>query len=241
MVKASSDLLCTRHVCIQKHTCVCPQAAIGRPTFDPWVQPSMDCFWNTHVCVLTAAIGLLKLLDVQNLHLARWLNSSAKQMFVCSQQQLVGSPSVDLFCNTCVSVLTATVGKLQLTCSAPDMCVFSNTHVYAHSSSWSAKPWSLDATLNWLILQHTCVVSFSNTCVYVLTAAIALPTVFLNWQSFNCWMFRTFTWLLHWAIPQHTHVCNHSSTRPANPQFTSCATYVCICSQQQSSRSAKFF
>ena len=53
-IKASIDLFCTGHV--WKHTCVCPQAAIGRPTLYPWVQPSMDCFWNTHGCVLTAAL-----------------------------------------------------------------------------------------------------------------------------------------------------------------------------------------
>ena len=60
---------------------------------------------------------------------------------VCWQQEFVGLPSVDLLCNTCVCVLTAAtesvcqsfskLPKLQLTCSAPDMCVFRNTHVYS--------------------------------------------------------------------------------------------------------------
>ena len=46
-----------------------PTAAVGRPTLDPWVLPLIDFFCNTHMCVLTAAIGLPKLLNVQNLSL----------------------------------------------------------------------------------------------------------------------------------------------------------------------------
>ena len=70
----------------------------------------IDVFYNTHVCVVTAAIGLPKLLNVQNLHATSSLGYSATQMCVCSQQQLVGQPSVDLFSNTCVYVLTAAIG-----------------------------------------------------------------------------------------------------------------------------------
>ena len=75
-------------MCVQKHTCVCPQAAIGRPTFDPWVQPSMDC--------LTAAIGLLKLLNVQNLHLASSLDYSATHMCVFTVHSSNRSPNPQL-------------------------------------------------------------------------------------------------------------------------------------------------
>ena len=43
------------------------------------------------------------------------------------------------------------------------------------------------------------------------------------------------------ALFCNTHVFVHSSSRPANPQLTSCETHVCMCSQQQPSRSAKVF
>ena len=75
---------------------------------DPWVLPGA-VFCRTHVCVLTAAIGLPKLLNVQNLHLTSSL-IILQQTRVCSQQQLVGQAAVDLFCNTCGFLLTAAIG-----------------------------------------------------------------------------------------------------------------------------------
>ena len=61
-----------------------PTARIGLPAFDPLVQPSIDFFCNTYVCVcvLTAAVGLQKLLNVQNLHLTSSLGYSEKHMLV---------------------------------------------------------------------------------------------------------------------------------------------------------------
>ena len=49
------DFFGTRHVCVFRNTHV----------YAPWVQPSIDFFCNTHVCVLLAAIYLLKLLSVR--------------------------------------------------------------------------------------------------------------------------------------------------------------------------------
>ena len=57
-------------------------AAIGRPALDPWVLSSTDFFRSTHVCVLTAALGLPKLLIVQNLHMTSSLDSFATHMCV---------------------------------------------------------------------------------------------------------------------------------------------------------------
>ena len=82
---------------------------MGWPTLDPWVPPSIDFVYNTHVCVVTAAVGLPKLLNFQNLHLTSSLGCCATHVR-CSQQQVVGQPSVDLFCNTGVYVLTAAIG-----------------------------------------------------------------------------------------------------------------------------------
>ena len=74
---------------------------------NPWVLPGADFFLqDTCVCVLTAAIGLPKLLNVQNLHLTSSL-IILQHTRVCSQQQLVGQAAVDLFCNTCACLLTA--------------------------------------------------------------------------------------------------------------------------------------
>ena len=73
---------------------------------------------------------------------------------------------------THVCVFTAAIGlpkslkesKLQLTCSAPDMCVFRNTHVYAHKQQLVGQPFTLgcNPTLNGLLLKHTCVCAHSS-------------------------------------------------------------------------------
>ena len=48
-----------------------PTVAIGWPTLDPWVETLNGLLLQqTCVCVPTAATGLPKLLNVQNLHLA---------------------------------------------------------------------------------------------------------------------------------------------------------------------------
>ena len=57
-------------------------AAIGRPALDSWVLSSTDFFCSTHVCVLTAALGLPKLLIVQNLHMTSPLDYCATRMCV---------------------------------------------------------------------------------------------------------------------------------------------------------------
>ena len=117
-----------------------PTAAVGWPILDPGVQPSMDCFCNTHVCAHSSnwsakvaecsepSLGLLIALFC-NTHV--FVHSSSRpanpqltscetHVCMCSQQQ--PSRSAKVF---------SKLPKLQLTCSAPDMCVFRNTHVYS--------------------------------------------------------------------------------------------------------------
>ena len=146
IAQASTDLFCTRHVCVQKYSCVCPQqqlvgqpltlgcnpaaigrptlacvysethmcmptAAIGRPFLDPWVQPSIDFFFNTCVCAHSRNWPA-KVLNVQNLHLASSLGYSATHM----------------------CVFTAALGRPTLSCPLlQHMCVC------AYSSNRSAK------------------------------------------------------------------------------------------------------
>ena len=148
-----------------------PTTAIGRPTLDPWVQASIDFFCNTHVCVLPAAIGLPKLLNVQNLHLTSSLDS----------------------CATHMCVFTTAIGR---------------------------------PTLRWSLLQHMCAYADSNNrsarVVNMVTASI----------DFFC--------TRHVCIQKHTSVCAQQQwvdqplTLGCNSQWTSSATHVCICSQQQS-------
>ena len=133
-VKASFDLFCTRHVCVQKQTHVYAHNSNWSASPRPGVLSSTDFVCSTHVCVLTAVFGLPKLLIVQNLHMTSSLDQltcSARDMCVfrnthtcvCPQQQLVGQP-LSRGCNP------------QLTSSATH-----NTRVCvcAHGSSWSAK------------------------------------------------------------------------------------------------------
>ena len=134
----------------------------------PLVQPSIDFFCSTHMCVLAAAIGLAKLLNVQNLQLISasiytathkcvltaaigrpalgqgqkplcWPKSSKGQhTCVCGQQQLVCQP-LTLGCNRS-SIRSAKVVE----CSKLSVHFFIDlvcyTHVCAHSSIWSASP-----------------------------------------------------------------------------------------------------
>ena len=155
MIEPSNDLFCARHVCIQKHRGVCSeQQLVGQPSIlgcnphlissathmcvcahrSEWSakvvecsEPSLDIFvgsfCNTHVCVHSSSWSV-------NLR----LTSSATHVCTCSQQQSVAKirikASIDLFCTRHV-------------------CIFRNTHVYAHRSSWSASyPRSLRTPLN---------------------------------------------------------------------------------------------
>ena len=95
--------LCTRHVCSQKHTSVCPeQQLVGQPltrgcesqlTF--FLQRTCVCSEQQYVCqsnwTFRISLDFIIRLILQHTR-------------VCSHQQLVGQPSVDLFCNTCVCV-----------------------------------------------------------------------------------------------------------------------------------------
>ena len=90
-----------------------PTAAIGRPALDPWVQPSIALFCNTHVCVCSQQqFGLPKLLNVQHPQLTPSLTFAATHM--CSR-------------------ISNGSAKPQLASSATRMCVC------AHRSNWFAK------------------------------------------------------------------------------------------------------
>ena len=161
MIKASIDLFCTRHVCIQKRTCARPQKElVGQPLALGCI-PSIACFCNTHTCLcahssnwsakvvecsepaLDFFIGLFCHLCV---HSRNWsanpqLTSSATHVCVCSQQQSVcqsfeiDQAGIDLYCTGHV-------------------CIQKHTSV----CPWSARdPWGL-SSLD-LFLQNTCVCS----------------------------------------------------------------------------------
>ena len=200
-----------------------PTAAMGRPARGPGVQPSIDFFCSTHCVCVHSSSWSAKGMFIPFSWLHPWM--ILQHTCVCSQQQTVGQSSVDLFCNTCVfahssnrSAKVLKLSKLQLTCSAREMCVSRSTHVYAHSNSYSSwlanpDPWvppSIDF--------------FYNTHVCVVAAAVDLPKL-LNVQSLHL--------TSSLIVVQHTCVV-HSSNWSANPQLTSSATRVCTCSQQQS-------
>ena len=93
-------LFCNTHVCVHSST---------------WSTKPQLSSAATHVCVLTAAIGLPK---------------SLKE------------------------------SKLQLTCSAPDMCIFRNAHVYAHKQHLVGQPLTLGCNPQWTASEtHMCVCS----------------------------------------------------------------------------------
>ena len=146
---------------------------VGWPTLDPWVPPSIDFFYKTHVCVVTAAVGLPKLLNVQSLHLTSSLivvqhtcvvhssNWSANPQLTSSATQVCSSHSS----NRSAKVLKLT--KLELTCRAPDMCLVRNTHMCMPTAAIgrpALDPW-VQPSIDF----------FCNTHVCVLTAAVGLP------------------------------------------------------------------
>ena len=90
-----------------------PTPAIGRPTLDPWVQPSMALFCNTHVCVLTAAIWFAKVVECSTPSVDSLIDICCNT-HVFSRQQWVGQASIGLFCNTHLCVLTEAIGLAKL-------------------------------------------------------------------------------------------------------------------------------
>ena len=118
--------------------------------------------------------------NVQNLHLTSSLGFSAKRIFVCSQQKLLGQPSVDLFRKTCVCVCAHSNNRsakvsIDLFC-ARLMCIQKHTSVRPQPQL-VGQPLPLGCnpqlillpkllnvqndrvTLSLDILQHTCVCS----------------------------------------------------------------------------------
>ena len=141
---------------------------------------------------------------------------------VCSQQQLVGSPSVDLLCNTCVYVLTGAIGlpkSFNLFVLHPDMCVLrKHTHVCAPQQQLVGQPLTLGCNRQLTSSAiHTCVCPQQQ---------IGLP---------KCWMFRTSLGFFI-GLTCNTHVCVHSSNWSTKQQSVCqrvsigwfCAKHVCI-------------
>ena len=100
-------------VCSQQHLVMCmPAAAIGRPTLDPWVQPSM-LYSATHMCVCA--------------HGSNWF----AKVVECSK------PSIDSFtdfcCNSHVCAHSSRSAKPQLTFSATHMCLCSQQQLVCKS------------------------------------------------------------------------------------------------------------
>ena len=129
-------------MCIQQHTCVCPQQQLVGQALILGCNRQLTSS-ETHVRVLTAAIGLPKLFKVQNLHLT-----------VCVLTAAVGLPK------------SLKESKLQLTGSAPDMCIFRNAHVYANKQQLVGQPLTLECNPQWTASEtHTrvCVC----VCVFV--------------------------------------------------------------------------
>ena len=79
-----------------------PTAAVGRPTRDPRVIPSIDFFCKTRICVCAHSSNWsAKVVECSEPSFGFFIGIFCKtHMCVCSQQQLVGQPSVDLFCST---------------------------------------------------------------------------------------------------------------------------------------------
>ena len=263
--RVSIGWFCTRHVWSEKHKCVCPQQQLVGQPLTLGCSPELTSS-ATHMWVLTAAIGLPKLLKVQNLHLTSSLGYSARHM--CVFTAAVGRPTLSwTSCETHVCMCSqqqpsrsakvfSKLPKLQLTCSAPDMCVFRNTHVYScvcPQQQLVGQPLTLGCNPA-AIGRPTLACVYSETHMCMPTAAIGRP--FLDpWVQpsidffFNtCVCAHSRNWPakvlnvqnLHLASSlgySATHMCVftvHSSTWSTNPQLSSSATHVCMCLQQQS-------
>ena len=131
--------------CVYSETHMCmPTAAIGRPYLDPWVQPSIDFFFNTCVCAHSRNWPA-KVLNVQNLHLASSLGYSATHM--CLFKAALGRPTLSC-------PLLQHMSKLQVTCG------FRNTHVYAHKQQLVGQPFTLGCNPQWTASEtHMCLCS----------------------------------------------------------------------------------
>ena len=86
------------HMCVQQtysgHTCVCSQQqSVGQP-LTLGRSPHSTYYSATHCCVLTAAIGLPKLLNVQSPQMTSSLTYSAKHLCVCVLTTAIGRPTL---------------------------------------------------------------------------------------------------------------------------------------------------
>ena len=95
-----------------QHTCVCAHSSNWSAKVVECSEPSLglliELFCKTHVCV-----------GSNNL-------SAYPQLTSCATHVCVLTAATESVCQS-----FSKLPKLQLTCSAPDMCVFRNTHVYS--------------------------------------------------------------------------------------------------------------
>ena len=127
-------------MCIQKHTCVCPQQQLVGQPLTLGRNPHFT-YSATHMCVCA--------------HSSSW---SAK-VVECSKPS--SDFFIDLFCNTHMCVCAHSSKLLanhQLTSSATHMCVC------AHSSNWSAKVFLMLKSSKHFFWNHTCVCAHSSNC-----------------------------------------------------------------------------
>ena len=135
---------------------------------DPWVQPSIDFFCNTHVCVCTAAIGAKVVeFSVPSLGFLHW--KTLQHTRVC-----VFNLSGPLLQHMCVGAHSSNRSAKVLKVKA-STGLFCSRHVYIQATHTCACPQQRLVCVH--NSRHFGRPTFPqlNTCVYVVTAAIGLP------------------------------------------------------------------
>ena len=108
-----------RHVWIQKHTCVCPQQQlVGQPLTLGCNPQLISSATHIYVCSQRQSVCQSCWMFRTFIWLLHWNILQDTYVCVCSQQQLVGQPSVDLFCSTrSAEVFTMIKASIDLFCS----------------------------------------------------------------------------------------------------------------------------
>ena len=212
-----------------------PTAANARPTLDLWVQASIALLCDTNVCVHTAAIGLPKLLNVQNPQLTPSFTFAATHM--CVLTAAIGRDPQAVYPETHMCMPTAASGRptLGLVCAhssnwsaKPQVTYDQNLHlalfctrdVCAHSSYWSCACPQQQLVGQPLTLGGSPQLPYSATHMCVCSQQqFGLPKL-LNVQNPQLTPSLTFS---------ATHMCSRISNGSAKPQLASSATHMCVC------------
>ena len=110
----------------ETHVCM-PSAAIGRPTIDPWVQPSLVTSSAAHSSNWSAKV-VERSKPSSDFFTDLFCNTC---WCVCSQKHLAGQPSIDFFCATHVCARSSSCRELTFS---------EHTCVCACSGNRSANP-----------------------------------------------------------------------------------------------------